>query len=65
LVVAIDYEDHALRYTTYETLDGAVQHVPVEYPYTLGQLEIFRIVDGRISRIEGLSAFLPYYMPRP
>lgn len=35
------------------------------YPYTTGVLDIFRIEDGRIARVEGVSAFLTYGMPAP
>jgi hypothetical protein len=63
LVAAISYEDHAARYVTYQTTDGQTLSEESQYPYTRGKLEIFKIVDGAIARIEGVSTFLPYYMP--
>lgn len=62
LVAAISYEDHAVRYVSYQTTDGQTLSEESEYPYTRGKLEIFKIVDGEIVRIEGVSTFLPYYM---
>jgi hypothetical protein len=63
VVVAIAYLDHAARYVEYETLDGVTRTIPVEYPNSHAVLEVFRIEDGRISRIEGVTAFQPYLMP--
>lgn len=62
LVAAISYEDHAARYVTYETNDGRELSIPIAYPNSRGLFEIFKIVDGEITRIEGVSTFLPYYM---
>lgn len=63
VVVAIAYLDHAARYVDYETLDGVSRKIPVEYPNSHAVLEVFRLEDGSISRIEGVSAFQPYLMP--
>lgn len=63
LVVALVLLDHAARYTSYRTLDGEQRSVPVEYPNSHGVLEIFKIDDGEVTRIEGITAFLPYLMP--
>ena len=63
LVVAVSLVDHAVRYVDYQTTDGQSLSVEVEYPNTRGNLEVFKIRDGAIARIEGVSAFLPYYMP--
>jgi hypothetical protein len=63
LVAAISYEDRAARYATYQTAGGGTLSIDIEYPNTRGLLEIFKIVDGEIVRIEGVSAFLPYFMP--
>ena len=32
------------------------------YPNTRGRLDLFKIEDGKIRRIEGVSVFLPYYI---
>lgn len=62
IVVALSLEDHATRYVDYESLDGQALHVEVEYPNSRGMLELFKIVDGEITHIEGISVFLPYYI---
>jgi hypothetical protein len=62
VVVALSLVDHASRYVTYETTDGAEHQMPIEYPNTLGLMEVFKIVDGKIVRIEGVQSFLPYFM---
>lgn len=63
IVAAIAFLDHAVRYVDYATLDGETRHVDLEYPYTLGVFELFKIEDGEISRIEGVTSFQPYLMP--
>jgi hypothetical protein len=63
IVVALASIDHAARYVDYETLDGVARKIPIEYPNTHSVLEIFRIENGAISRIEGVTAFQPYLMP--
>jgi hypothetical protein len=63
LVAAISTEDHAVRSVTYQTTDGQTLTEESAYPYSRGKLEIFKIVDGAIVRIEGVSTFLPYSMP--
>jgi hypothetical protein len=62
LVAAISFEDHAARYVDYQTTDGRLLSIEIEYPNTRGVIQVFKIVDGEIERIEGVSAFLPYYM---
>lgn len=62
VVVALTLEDHAVRYVDYESTTGEALKVDVEYPNTRGMLELFKIVDGEIARIEGVSVFLPYYI---
>jgi len=63
VVVALAFLDHAARYVEYETLDGRTRNVPVEYPNSHSVLELFKIEDGKISRIEGVTSFQPYLMP--
>ncbi len=62
VVVALSIEDHATRYVNYESNSGQSLKVDIEYPNSRGLLEIFKIVDGKIARIEGISVFLPYYI---
>jgi hypothetical protein len=63
IVVALAFLDHAARYVNYETLDGEARSIDVEYPYTHGVLELFKIENGEITRIEGVTSFQPYLMP--
>lgn len=62
VVVALSIEDHATRYVEYESTSGQTLKVDVEYPNSRGMLEIFKVIDGKIARIEGISVFLPYYI---
>lgn len=62
VVVALSLEDHAARYVDYNAIDGTALQVEVEYPNTRGMLELFKIRDGAIQRVEGISVFLPYYI---
>ena len=62
VVVALSLEDHATRYVDYNAVDGTALQVEVEYPNTRGMLELFKIRDGAIQRVEGISVFLPYYI---
>lgn len=62
VVVALSIEDHATRFVDYTTLDGKPLAVQVEYPNSRGKLDLFKIVDGKIARIEGVSVFLPYFI---
>lgn len=62
IVVALSLEDHATRELRYTTSDGSTHDVDVRYPNTRGRLDLFKIVDGEIVRMEGVSVFLPYYI---
>ena len=62
VVAALSLEDHATRTLQYETTDGKMHDVDVRYPNTRGRLDLFKIVDGEIVRIDGVSVFLPYYI---
>lgn len=63
IVVALAFLDYAARYVDYETLDGRARKIALEYPHTHGVLELFKIEDGAISRVEGVTTFQPYLMP--
>ncbi len=62
VVAALSLEDHATRSLKFETIDGRSHDVDVRYPNTRGRLDLFKIVDGEIVRIDGVSVFLPYYI---
>ena len=63
VLVALTFLDHAARNVSYETLDGTERKIPIEYPNTHGVLELFKIEDGAITRVEGVTSFQPYLMP--
>ena len=62
VVVALSLEDHATRELKYTTTDGTEHDVDVRYPNTRGRMDLFKIVDGAIVRLDGVSVFLPYYI---
>ncbi|MEY4641151.1 MAG: hypothetical protein RLZZ227_1145 [Pseudomonadota bacterium] len=62
VVVALSLEDHATRELKYRTSDGKEHEVDVRYPNTRGRMDLFKIVDSEIVRIDGVSVFLPYYI---
>jgi hypothetical protein len=62
IVVATGYIDHAARYTTYKTIDGQTRQTPFTFPNSLGFMEMFKVRNGRIYRIEAMFALLPYHM---
>jgi hypothetical protein len=62
VVVAMAYIDHAARYDTYQTTDGQTHQTLVKYPNSLGLMEMFKVRDGKIYRVEAVFTFLPYFM---
>lgn len=65
VVVAFAMLDHAARFVEYETLDGQAVSIPVEYPNSHRVMELFKIRDGAVERVEGFTVFQPYLMPSP
>jgi len=65
VVVAFAMLDHAARYTEYQTLDGQTLSIPVEYPNSHRVMELFKIRNGAVERVEGFAVFQPYLMPSP
>jgi hypothetical protein len=63
VVVAIAFLDHAARAVSYRTVDGREHRIPVEYPNSHVVLELLKLENGKVERIEGVGAFLPYLMP--
>jgi len=62
IVVATGYIDHAARFEMYQTTDGQTRKSPFSSPNSLGLMEMFKIRNGRIYRIEAVFTMLPYYM---
>ena len=65
VVVATAMEDRAVRTTSFETTDGKKHEVGLQYPNTRALIEIFKIRNGKIYRIQAVSDFLPYLTPTP
>jgi hypothetical protein len=65
VVVAAGYIDHPARIETYQTTDGVTQKSPMTSPSSLGLMEMFKIRNGRIYRIEAVFTRLPYGMSAP
>ncbi|MBN1240862.1 MAG: hypothetical protein JXB36_20350 [Gammaproteobacteria bacterium] len=63
IVVAFAMLDHAARYVDYRTLDGQDLKIPVEYPNSHRVVELFKLRDGAVERVEGIAVFQPYLMP--
>lgn len=63
VVVAFAFLDHAARDAEYRTRDGKQHTIAVQYPNSRVVLELIKLRDGKIYRIEGAAAFLPYLMP--
>ncbi len=62
VVVALSLEDHATRYLEYKIADGKTLNVQFPNPNARGHLDLFKIENGAIKRIEGVSVSLPYYI---
>lgn len=65
VVVATGYIDHSANFMDFKTTDGKPAKSPFKSPNSLGFMEKFKIVGGRIYRIEAVFTTLPYYMPSP
>jgi hypothetical protein len=55
--------DFGLADTRYLTTDGKQRQTSALYPSTREQLEIFKLRDGKVGRVEAISVFQPYGMP--
>jgi hypothetical protein len=62
VVVAIGYIDHMAEMDAYTTTDGKERHSPFKYPNSLHFMEMFKVRDGRIYRVESLFMQVPYNM---
>ncbi len=65
IVVASAMLDRPAMSADYRAADGKPRSVDIRYPYSQGVVDFFRIENGRIARVEGVSAFMPYSMPPP
>jgi hypothetical protein len=65
LVLAFVDFDHAGRIKDVKLSDGSNLHVPPPFdaPYSFQIAELFKIVDGKIARVEAVLLTVPYHMP--
>lgn len=65
VVVASGFFDHANMFDSYALTDGREMKTVLKWPNSITLLEAFKIVNGRISRIEAVFTYVPYFMPSP
>lgn len=65
VVVASGFFDHANMFDRYALTDGREMNTVLKWPNTITLLEAFKIIDGRISKIEAVFTYVPYFMPSP
>lgn len=65
VVVASGFFDHANTFDRYTLTDGREMNTVLKWPNSITLLEAFRIQNGRISRIEAVFTYVPYFMPSP
>jgi hypothetical protein len=65
LIMTAGFIDHAGRLETYTLTDGTPMKSSMHTPSTLCLLELFKIRDGKIQKIEAVFIGVPYNMPSP
>lgn len=65
VVVASGFFDHANTFDRYTLTDGREMTTLLKWPNTITLLEAFKIRNGKISRIEAVFTYVPYFMPSP
>lgn len=65
LVLAAGFIDHSGRVVDVTWTDGTKAKSVFFYPHSFALLELFKIVDGKIARIEAVFTTVPYNMPSP
>jgi len=65
LVMSAGFIDHAGRLENFTLTDGTPIKSPMRTPSTLCLLELFKIRDGKIQKIEAVFISVPYNMPSP
>jgi hypothetical protein len=63
LVAATAIADYSLAVPRYTTTDGTIRETQDKYPSSREGLEIFKIRNGRIVRVEAVSVFQTYGTP--
>lgn len=65
LVLSAGFIDHAGRLGDYRLTDGRPAVSVIQHPHSFYFIELFKIVDGRISQIESVFITVPYRMSSP
>jgi len=65
VVVATGFFDHANEFDRYNLTDGREMRTALKWPNSITLLEAFRIRDAKISRIEAVFTYVPYFMHNP
>ena len=65
VVVATGFFDHANSFDRYKLTDGREMKTALKWPNSISLVEAFKVVDGKIYRIETVFSYVPYFMPSP
>jgi hypothetical protein len=65
VVVSTGFFDHANTFDSYKLTDGREMKTLLKWPNSISLVEAFKIVDGKIYRIEAMFTYVPYFMPSP
>lgn len=65
VVVSTGFFDHANEFDRYLLTDGREMRTALKWPNSITLLEAFRIRDAKISRIEAVFTYVPYFMHNP
>jgi hypothetical protein len=65
VVVASGFFDHANEWNRYLLTNGREMRTALNWPNSISLLEAFRIKDAKISRIEAVFTYVPYFMHNP
>jgi hypothetical protein len=65
LVVATSFSDFTLERPRYTTTDGTIRETQEKYPSSRETMDIFKIRNGKIVRVDAVAVFQPYGMRSP
>jgi hypothetical protein len=65
VAVGRGFFDHANEFDHYLLTNGREMKTALKWPNSITLLEAFRIRDGKISRIEAVFTYVPYFMANP
>ena len=65
VAVGRGFFDHANEWDRYLLTNGREMRTALKWPNSITLLEAFRVRDGKISRIEAVFTYVPYFMHNP